>query len=160
MKAVKLSLAVLSLAPVTIVGPPLAITRALRNLIVNAARHGGGAELTVEDSGGRAVLLIDDHGPGIPEHLLDRVFEPFFRVDQSRRQTVPGAGLGLAIAHEILDRAGAVLTLSNRPDGGLRQEVVFHRSSASPDGTEDTWADSASAALTVPVLKDRSSRHR
>lgn len=136
LKAVKLPVAIVSLAEVTVIGPPLALTRALRNLIVNAARHGGGAAIAVEDRRGAAVLFIDDHGPGIPEHLLDRVFEPFFRVDQSRRQTVPGAGLGLAIAHEILGRAGAVLTLSNRSDGGLRQEVVFQKSTAPRPGAK------------------------
>lgn len=126
LQAMRLPVVIKDLAYVSVVGPPLAITRALRNLIVNAARHGGGAELSVEEHGGRVVLVIDDRGPGIPEHLLDRVYEPFFRVDQSRRQTVPGAGLGLAIAHEILGQAGAELTLRNRSEGGLRQLVKFH----------------------------------
>jgi signal transduction histidine kinase len=137
--AMGLPVAVAGAAPVSIVGPPLAITRAFRNLIINAATHGGGAEVTVEERDGRAVLLIDDRGPGIPAGMLDRVFEPFFRVDPSRRQPAPGAGLGLAIAREIVSRAGGELTLRNRPIGGLRQEVAF------PSAPEDMAGKSGRA---------------
>ncbi|MCW6513081.1 ATP-binding protein [Lichenifustis flavocetrariae] len=110
---------------VTIKGPPLALTRAFRNLVSNAATHGGGALVTVREIGGRAIVSIEDDGPGIPDAVIGRVFEPFFRVDQSRRQTIPGAGLGLAIAQEIIQRAGGDLTLGNKPQGGLRQCVTF-----------------------------------
>jgi signal transduction histidine kinase len=53
------------------------------------------------------------------------VFEPFFRVDPARRQTVPGAGLGLAIAKEIIDRTGGRIEIANRPEGGLVQMVTL-----------------------------------
>jgi len=112
------------LRPVVVKGAPFALKRAIRNLVINAATHGEGAGLSldgVED--GEAVLTICDHGPGIPPHLLDRVFEPFFRVDQARRQIVPGAGLGLAISREIIENNGGSVSIVNRPEGGLLQTV-------------------------------------
>lgn len=69
-------------------------------------------------------LVIEDHGPGIPEELLQRAYEPFFRVDAARRVSVP-AGLGLAIAREIIARNRGELKISNRANGCLRQEVRF-----------------------------------
>jgi signal transduction histidine kinase len=72
-----------------------------------------------------ALFLVEDDGPGIPEDLLQRAYEPFFRIDSARRVSVPGAGLGLAIAREIITRNKGVLEITNRPEGGLRQEVRF-----------------------------------
>ena len=109
----------------TISSSPLAITRALRNLIINAATHGGSAQVSVKACNRRAVVVIEDAGPGIPEEIMPRAFEPFFRVDSARRKFIPGAGLGLAIAKEIVDRHGGNLMLSNRLPNGLRQEVTF-----------------------------------
>lgn len=104
---------------------PLAFTRALRNLIINAATHGGGARVSVEAHCGRCLVVIEDDGPGIPEQAIASVFEPFFRVDPARRQHVPGAGLGLAIAKEIIERSGGTLTIENRKPTGLRQTIVL-----------------------------------
>lgn len=114
---------VTTLADLTIDGQPLALKRALRNLVENAARHGGGARLALEKAGDFALIRIDDDGPGIPEDLLGRVFEPFFRVDPGRRKIVPGAGLGLAIAREIIERHKGTIIFRNRPEGGLTQEI-------------------------------------
>ena len=104
---------------------PLAMTRALRNLLTNAATHGGGGVISLTCSGNEAVLAIEDRGPGIPPDALDRVFEPFFRVDPARRQALPGAGLGLAIAREIVLRHRGTIELANRPGGGLTQRLTF-----------------------------------
>jgi signal transduction histidine kinase len=68
-------------------------------------------------------VLIDDEGPGIPPELLGQVFEPFFRVDPGRRQNIPGAGLGLTIAREIVQRAGGDIKISDRESCGLQQVV-------------------------------------
>jgi len=112
---------------------PLALRRALRNLIINAATHGGGAEVSMaaaDGPGGPGVLLrivIADRGPGIPDELLSQALEPFFRVDPARRKTMPGAGLGLAIAREIIENAGGTLSIRNRHPSGLLQEVVLRR---------------------------------
>ncbi|MDQ0321929.1 signal transduction histidine kinase [Pararhizobium capsulatum DSM 1112] len=105
-------------------GASFALKRALRNLVVNAATHGQGVEVSLSlDGDESAILKIADQGPGIPTDLLDRVFEPFFRVDQARRKLIPGAGLGLAIAREIIENHGGAIEIVNRPGGGLQQTV-------------------------------------
>lgn len=109
------------LAPLTITAGRLSLTRALRNLMVNAATHGGGGRVTLAREDGHAVLTIEDDGPGIPPELLDQVFEPFFRADAARRKSFPGAGLGLAIARMIIERHGGRIEIVNRSTGGLRQ---------------------------------------
>src|SRR5258708_3808098 len=123
--AMKASVTILKMDAVTISSAPLALTRAVRNLVINAATHGGGAFVTVGLKDRAALITIDDEGPGIPEQSMSRVFEPFFRVDPARRKSVPGAGLGLAIAKEIVERHGGKLTLQNRSPKGLRQEIMF-----------------------------------
>ncbi|MCQ8782853.1 ATP-binding protein [Mangrovibrevibacter kandeliae] len=109
--------------PVRVAAMPMALKRALRNLVDNAATHGGGACVRLSCDGGKALVVIEDDGPGIPDDLLGRAFEPFFRVDPARMKRYPGAGLGLAIAREIVERAGGGVTLRNREAGGLLQEV-------------------------------------
>ncbi|MFN3525214.1 MAG: ATP-binding protein [Paracoccus sp. (in: a-proteobacteria)] len=120
------NIAIGQLAPVQVHADPLALKRALRNLIVNAATHGGGAKVSLVQQGGQALLSIRDDGPGIPENLLAQVFEPFFRADPARRKTIPGAGLGLAIAHEIIERFGGRITIANVQPRGLAQRVTLN----------------------------------
>lgn len=110
----------------TICAAPLALTRALRNLLINAATHGVSAVADVVHDEGTGTLRIVDTGPGIPEERLDQVFEPFFRIDAGRQKSFPGAGLGLAIAKEILLRFEGRIEVRNRPIKGLEQIVTFH----------------------------------
>lgn len=100
----------------------LALSRALRNLLINAATHGVRGVASVI-GGPRVQVSIRDEGPGIEAALLDEVFEPFFRADRARSQKIPGAGLGLTIAREIVGRAGGEIRIANRPEGGLLQIV-------------------------------------
>jgi len=124
--SMKASVTILKTEPVTISSAPLALTRAVRNLVMNAVTHGGGAFVTVGlENDSTALITIDDEGPGIPDHCMSRVFEPFFRTDPARRKYAAGAGLGLAIAKEIVERHGGKLTLQNRSPKGLRQEIIF-----------------------------------
>jgi signal transduction histidine kinase len=123
--SMKASVTIIKMEAVTISSAPLALTRAVRNLVINAATHGGGAFVTVGMENNTALITIDDEGPGIPDQSMSRVFEPFFRVDPARRKAGPGAGLGLAIAKEIVERHGGKLTLQNRSPRGLRQEIIF-----------------------------------
>ena len=127
-----LPVALLDFEAVTVKMSPLAFTRALRNLIINAATHGGGAQVSVITHGEAALVIIEDDGPGIPEKDLSSIFEPFFRVDPARRQHIPGAGLGLAIAKEIVERQGGTLAIENRKPNGLRQTLSFERQMATP----------------------------
>lgn len=101
---------------------PMALRRAVGNLIGNALRHGGSAEVTVLLLGGPRIL-VEDRGSGIPEAQLQRVLEPFYRLDPSRSRDTGGSGLGLHIARSLLHGQGASLELSNRPSGGLRVEI-------------------------------------
>lgn len=130
---------------VTVRMSPLAFTRALRNLVINAATHGGGAFVRVAASDARAMVVIDDHGPGIPQKDLSSVFEPFFRVDPARRKHIPGAGLGLAIAKEIIERQGGTLVVENCNPSGLRQTLMFERELAisPPEALRETALVSA-----------------
>ena len=109
---------------------PLAVTRALRNLLINAATHGEAATVSVSEADGNAIVEILDTGPGIPEERLSQVFEPFFRIDIARQKSLPGAGLGMAIAKEIISRFDGAITVCNRPTGGLEQIITFRVASA------------------------------
>ena len=125
LKAIDMNVESGELEPATISAGPLAVTRALRNLLINAATHGQSARVTVTHLGSRAVVRIIDTGPGIPEERLNQVFEPFFRIDIARQKSFPGAGLGMAIAREIVTRFGGEITVRNRQPTGLEQVVSF-----------------------------------
>ena len=101
----------------------MAMRRAMRNLIENAVRYGRSATVTLAVEDGSARIEIDDSGPGIPEESLDRVFEPFVRLETSRSRETGGIGLGLAIARTTILAHGGDIVLVNRPEGGLKVVV-------------------------------------
>ena len=103
----------------------VAVRRALANLVGNAVAHGGGARVALRREPGRAVAEIADAGPGIPEAELERVFEPFWRLDTSRNRATGGVGLGLTIARRAVETEGGTLRLANRPGGGLSAVVAL-----------------------------------
>lgn len=105
---------------VTAWAQPVALQRVLSNLIGNALRYGQQAQVSVSLDQDRWRITIDDQGPGIPAAMLTEVFKPFVRLDPSRNRDSGGVGLGLYIARELTWRQGGQLTLSNRPEGGLR----------------------------------------
>ena len=113
--------------PANVTAGPMALKRALRNLITNAATHGGGAAVRLEADNNTASVIIEDQGPGIPQTMLAQVFEPFFRANPGRSQEIKGAGLGLAIAKEIIERFGGRIEIGNRTGGGLRQSISLTR---------------------------------
>lgn len=102
---------------------PLALKRALSNLVENSIKYADGAQVSLRVEDGRAVLCVEDNGPGIPEDELDHVLEPFVRLDLARSRDTHGLGLGIPIAHRVARREGGVLRLSNRPTGGLKAEI-------------------------------------
>lgn len=96
------------------------LDRAFRNLIINAATHGKRARVAVEVTPSEARIVIDDDGPGIPPDMLGQVFEPFFRANPARMKEINGAGLGLTIAHDIVQRVGGSITIENGLQGLLQ----------------------------------------
>jgi signal transduction histidine kinase len=105
----------------TVRARPIALKRAIANLVSNALAYGGAARLTLSAREGGAVrLAVEDDGPGIPEAELEGVFAPFKRLEASRNRETGGTGLGLTIARNILRAHGGDVVLANRPGGGLR----------------------------------------
>ena len=103
---------------------PQALRRILGNLIDNALKYAGAAELSVEHGGGNSIrITVQDRGPGIPESALESVMQPFYRLEGSRSRDTGGAGLGLAIAQQLTQSIGGALSIRNRPDGGLQATV-------------------------------------
>ncbi|MFK8397316.1 ATP-binding protein [Pseudomonas sp. BGr12] len=99
---------------------PHALRRVLTNLVDNALKFGGAAQVEVErDTQGIVCVRVLDDGPGIPEEELAEVVKPFYRVESSRNRSTGGTGLGLAIALQLSQALGGTLTLSNRTSGGL-----------------------------------------
>lgn len=101
------------------------LRRAFRNLLDNAVRYGEGADMTLSEGAGEAVVEIIDNGPGIPEDRREKVFQPFFRLETSRNRETGGTGLGLSSARAILRRHGGDITLHDGPRGGLRVRVTL-----------------------------------
>lgn len=104
-----------------------ALRRIFTNLIDNALKFGGSAEVHMDDNThGLVTIMVLDRGPGIPEDQLEAVLQPFFRLEQSRNRGTGGTGLGLAIAHQLALAIGASLKLRNRDGGGLSAEISIH----------------------------------
>ncbi len=108
-------------------GKPLALKRCIGNLVDNAVRYGKCADIRVEDNGKNIKVSVRDDGPGIPDESLERVFEPFFRLEGSRSQHTGGTGLGLGIARNIARAHGGDLILTNLSEGGLHAELTLPR---------------------------------
>lgn len=118
-----------SRAPIT--ARPHALRRCIANLLENARCYGDGTiELHLEDLDKEIRLHIRDHGPGIPEADLEKVLEPYFRLDASRARHTGGTGLGLAIAKAIVETHGGSLTLKSPPGQGLTASITLPRTQA------------------------------
>src|SRR3984885_11233708 len=113
-------------ASALLLGKGQALKRCLTNLIANAIKFGSRADILVED-GAELVVRVRDAGPGIPAEELERVFEPFYRVESSRNRDSGGTGLGLAIARDIAQAFGGTLTLTNLPERGLEATLRLPR---------------------------------
>ncbi|HEX8192577.1 MAG TPA: HAMP domain-containing sensor histidine kinase [Allosphingosinicella sp.] len=109
---------------------PALLRRAIRNLVDNAVKYGGAAEVSVRLEGMQALIDVADRGPGVPADELERVQEPFFRLEESRNRATGGTGLGLTIARAIAEGAGGTLRLANRPGGGLCATIAVPREPA------------------------------
>jgi signal transduction histidine kinase len=119
---------------------PRALQRCLANLVDNAIKHGSSAEIGTEAlDGARLMIRVRDHGPGIPPEYLERVFEPFVRLDDLSSEKTDGAGLGLTIARMLAAKNDAELSLVNHPQGGLEARLVLSRGVHQHDNLTD-WS--------------------
>lgn len=110
---------------VVVSGDPVRLKRALSNLVSNALKYAGGAEVHVTRQPGSAIVEVADRGPGIPEERMEEVFQPFRRLEPSRSRATGGFGLGLTIARTIARAHGGDVTLSPRPGGGLTARLAL-----------------------------------
>ncbi|MGJ0479865.1 sensor histidine kinase [Pantoea agglomerans] len=104
---------------------PHALRRTLSNLIDNALKFSGSAEVVVGQEAGQVTIAVQDRGPGIPPEEMYAVMQPFYRVENSRNRATGGTGLGLAIAQQLVASLSGELTLANRIQGGLRVTVTL-----------------------------------
>ena len=102
---------------------PTAMRRAISNLVDNAVKYGGKADVTLAPDAGRVVITIEDEGSGIPRGEREKVFEPFYRIGSARDPSTGGVGLGLSVTRSIVWEHGGDITLGNRKGGGLSVRV-------------------------------------
>ncbi len=126
-------------------GAPSLLRSAIENVVRNAAHYtkeGSSAQVILErgqgSDGPLAVIRILDSGPGVPEDALDKLFRPFYRIDDARGRQTGGVGLGLAITERAVRLHGGTVRASNRPAGGLQIEIRLPLAASHPRLTSST----------------------
>ena len=107
---------------------PDAIQRVMTNLIDNAAAHAETVSIRASQTDSEILIEVNDNGPGIPEMMLERVQEPFYRMDTARNERKGSAGLGLSIVREIISLHGGAFELLNRAPHGLSAKISLPKS--------------------------------
>ena len=128
----------------------LAMKRAFNNLIDNALTYGGVARIILQDTAETVHVIVDDDGPGVPEAELERVFEPFKRLDSSRNRQTGGVGLGLTIVRQAIERENGSIRLLNRAEGGLRAEISIPRRATTLDVPVQKSVSGGTTRLPLP----------
>jgi signal transduction histidine kinase len=113
-----------------VIGNRALLHSAIENVVRNAVRYTGQGtevEIRLEEAqgsfGSEAVITVADSGPGVPEDALDKIFQPFYRIDDARGRQTGGVGLGLAITERAVRLHGGMVKAANRPQGGLMVEI-------------------------------------
>ena len=104
---------------------PSALKRSFVNIIQNGLTYGNNVIVNIQKGNNRALITIEDDGPGIPEDQYKNVFKPFFRLDKSRSLNQSGVGLGLALVEDIINAHGGAIQLGKSKDGGLQVRVTL-----------------------------------
>jgi two-component system sensor histidine kinase CpxA len=110
---------------------PDLLARAVGNLVRNALRYAAGTgviEILAMEQDARVLLVVRDHGPGVPAEALPRLFDPFYRPDAARTRESGGVGLGLAIVKSCVEACRGTVAVRNRDDGGLEVSLLLHSS--------------------------------
>ena len=110
---------------VSVRAKPLALKRAIGNLLDNALFYGERAEISVQAKANSVLIQVRDHGPGVPEDALPNLFDPYVRLIHGRQQNDTGMGLGLGIARSVIEAHGGTLVLANHPEGGLNAVITL-----------------------------------
>jgi two-component system sensor histidine kinase CpxA len=133
-----------------VMGAPVLLRSAIENVVRNATRYtkeGTDVQIRLEAADGangrEAVITVTDSGPGVPEEALDKLFRPFYRIDDARGRQTGGVGLGLAITERAVRLHGGRVKAVNRPEGGLMIEMRLPRAAV----------DSVQEQATVPILQ-------
>ncbi len=100
--------------PVEMIGNEMALSRMVGNLVENAQRYAGNADVELRTNGATALISVADDGPGFEPEIVERLFEPFFRAESSRNLDTGGTGLGLAVARSIAEKHGGSISAQNR----------------------------------------------
>jgi two-component system, OmpR family, sensor histidine kinase CpxA len=113
-----------------VLGNPALLRSAIENVVRNATRYtreGTNVEIRLDKAdrmnGAEAVLRVLDSGPGVPPDALEKLFRPFYRLDDARNRQTGGVGLGLAITERTVRLHGGSVSAANRPEGGLMVEI-------------------------------------
>lgn len=107
---------------------PTCLRRCLENILDNAVTYGKGAAISIlSDAKGEVVIEVADFGPGIPEEFLEKVFEPYYRLEKSRNRELGGTGLGLSIARNMAMLNNGSISLANDGERGLAARIVLHK---------------------------------
>jgi two-component system sensor histidine kinase CpxA len=114
----------------SVLGDAALLNRALNNVIHNAIRYapsGTGIEISANQDGERVVVTVKDHGHGVPDDELSKIFLPYYRTDKARERSKGGVGLGLAITKRIVENHGGEITAMNDPAGGLIVTIILNQ---------------------------------
>jgi len=109
-----------------VIGDPVLLHSAIENVVRNATRYtadGSTVRIRAERTGNDAVIQVSDAGPGVPAGELEKIFRPFYRIDDARGRSTGGVGLGLAITDQAVRLHGGSVTASNLPEGGLTVRI-------------------------------------
>ncbi len=112
-------------ATIELKGRPTALKRSFENIIQNGLTYGKKVDINIQKGNKRAIVIIEDDGPGIPEDQYKNVFKPFFRLDKSRSLNQSGVGLGLAIVEDIINSHGGNIQLGKSKYNGLQVKIFL-----------------------------------
>ncbi len=128
---------------ITVLGSASLLHSAVENVVRNAMRHTReGTEVEIRlaceagEAGEQAVIRVTDHGPGVPPEALEKLFRPFYRLDDARGRETGGVGLGLAITERAVRLHGGTVRAANRPQGGLMVEMRLPLEATHPIGIQ------------------------